>query len=366
MAVAVRRGRAFAPNISGPETNGWDAGARLARLLLVLLLALLLSALILLLAPRSASADSDEGVRSALLSSVVRIEATAPAGAESVAAFGARRSGSGVVIDSSGLVLTAGYLIADADRVVLTLADGRQVTAEPIAYDGDSGFGLLRAARPLDVTPAPLGRSTDLKPEDAVLIASADGERRAIMAIVVSRQTFIGPWEYILDDAIFTTPLDPAAAGAALFTRSGTLVGIGSLAMLDVAAGAGQPLPGNMFIPIDRLKAILADLLDKGRAGGPRRPWIGLTSEETAGGRLLVSGVSDGGPCAQAGIRPGDLVVGIDGAPLAGLEDFYRKLWSKGEAGVRVALDVLRGVTVRQIEVTSIDHRAVVKLGGGY
>jgi S1-C subfamily serine protease len=189
------------------------------------------------------------------------------------------------------------------------------------------------------------------------------------MAVIVSRQTFIGPWEYILDNAIFTTPLDPAAAGAALFTRSGTLVGIGSLAMSDVAshaAGADQPLPGNMFIPIDRLKAILADLLDKGRAAGPRRPWIGLTSEETAGGRLLVSSVSEGGPCAQAGIRPGDMVVGIDGTPLAGLEDFYRKLWSKGEAGVRVALDVLQGVTVRQIEVKSIDHRDFVKLGSGY
>ena len=139
----------------------------------------------------SASASSDHGQTSPL-SAVVGIEATASADAHSAATLGTKRNGSGVVIDAAGLVLTAGYLIVDTDNVVLTLVDGRKVPATPIAYDSDSGFGLLRASAPLGVKPVDLGDSNVVAPNDQVLIASADGDSAAVPAIVVARHPFIG------------------------------------------------------------------------------------------------------------------------------------------------------------------------------
>lgn len=316
--------------------------------------------------PSSAApaASGEETDIATLFSAIVKVATKVPGDARTARTLGAEREGSGVVIDSSGLVLTIGYLMLEAESAEITLADGRTMPASVIAYDHDTGFGLLRASQELGVTPVKLGRSGDVAPRDRVLVAPYGGAPVAMPALVVGRRPYAGSWEYLLEDAIFTSPPHPSFGGAGLFDLEGRLVGIGSLIVGD-AAEPGEQMPGNMFVPIDRLTPILGDLLESGRSSAPRRPWLGLSSEELRG-RLFVLRVAEGGPAASAGIEAGDMVIGVGGVPVAGLADFYRKVWAQGEAGVSVSLDVLHGMTVRPVTVKSIDRYRWLRLERSY
>ena len=290
-----------------------------------------------------------------LLSAVVALHSEVPASARTAAALGRTRQGNGVVIDDSGLVLTIGYLILEAESVELTVGGSRRVPAEVLAYDHETGLGLVRATRPLGVTPIPIGSSGPLSRGGQVLVASAGGYNAAIAAYVVSRRDFAGWWEYLLEKAIFTAPAHPVFGGAALIDADGRLVGVGSLMVPD-AAEENQPLPGNMFVPIDALKPILADLIAEGRAARPARPWLGLYPQEIHG-RLFVTRVPQGGPADLAGLEPGDLVLGVAGKAVTTLTGYYRTLWELGPAGVEVPLDMLKGNSPTQVKIRSIDRR---------
>ena len=133
---------------------------------------------------------------------------------------------------------------------------------------------------------------------------------------MVSRRAFAGYWEYLLEQAIFTAQPHPASGGAALISSTGKLLGIGSL-IVPNAASPQQQVAGNMFILLDRLKPILGELLDKGRSSAPCRPWLGLYSQEIHG-RLFVTRIATDGPAHSAGMKQGDLVVGVCGTPSPG------------------------------------------------
>ena len=189
------------------------------------------------------------------LAAVVRVSAEVPPDARTARGLGTNREGSGIVIDSSGLVLTIGYVMLEAMSVTMTASGGEPVPAEIVAYDYDTGFGLVRALRPLDVRPVPFGDSARLATRDRVLVADHLGAKSAVGAYVVSRREFAGYWEYMLDDAIFTSPPHPNWGGAALFGEDGKLYGIGSL-LVNNAADDDKLLPGNMFVPINFLKPL--------------------------------------------------------------------------------------------------------------
>ena len=288
------------------------------------------------------------------LSAVIALQSEVPAEARTAAALGRTRQGSGVVIDDAGLVLTIGYLILEAESVQLTVGGSRQVSAEVVAYDHETGLGLVRASRPLGVMPMPIGSSDPLVRGNQVLVASAGGYKAAIGAFVVSRRDFAGWWEYLLEKAIFTAPAHPGFGGAALIDVEGRLVGVGSLMVPD-AAEENQPLTGNMFVPIDALKPILADLIADGRAARAPRPWLGLYPQEIHG-RLFVTRVPPGGPADRAGLKPGDLVLGVAGQAVSTLPGYYRALWGLGPAGVEVPLSVLRGNQPTDVKIRSIDR----------
>jgi len=90
---------------------------------------------------------------------VLKLNAQIPRDARTSKSLGAAREGHAVVIDSDGLVLTIGYLILEAEAVTLTTNDGKEVPAEILAYDHDTGFGLVRALQPLSIKPVRLGDS---------------------------------------------------------------------------------------------------------------------------------------------------------------------------------------------------------------
>jgi serine protease Do len=288
-----------------------------------------------------------------LFGAIVKVSSRAVPDARSAATLGSEREGSGVVIGDGDLVLTIGYLIVEAEEVKITDAKGRVLPAQVVGYDHASGFGLVRSIVPLDATPIPLGDSGKTSERDPVLIASAGGDGAAF-AWIVSKRSFSGSWEYQLDYALYTSPPTLNWSGAALIDRDGKLLGVGSLIVRE--ATEGEPiLPGNVFVPIDLLKPILGDLVREGHRAGPARPWLGLSAEELQG-RLFVTRVSPDGPADKAGIRVGDIILGVGDESVRTRPDFYNKVWARRAAGDDVPLKILQGADVREINVRSIDR----------
>ena len=304
-------------------------------------------------APASGSLDE-------LVSAVVRIKTFINPDGRTVENLGRERDGSAIVIDNDGLILTIGYLMVEAHAAEIITNTGRKAPADIVGYDHETGFGLLRATEPLRLKPLAFGKSAAVKHGDPVLVASHGGADMVAPAYVVAKREFAGNWEYLLDEAIFTAPPHPAWSGAALISREGKLVGVGSL-IVGNAGGGSNKAPGNMFVPIDRLSSILADLIAAGRTPGPARPWLGINTDEM-GGRLLVSRITPASPAERAGIKRGDVIVGVNGEQAKNLADFYRKVWAQGSAGATVALDVLQDNEVRRIEVKSMNRLEHLKL----
>ncbi len=289
-----------------------------------------------------------------MLAAVVRVRMKAIPDARSNTTLGPTREGTGVVIDERGHIVTIGYIVIEADSIEITTQDDRTVSATLIGYDHASGFGLLRSGAPLGVKPMPMGQAADLATREPVMVLPAGGREAASLAYVVSKRKFAASWEYLLETAIFTAPASSQWAGAALVSREGKLVGIGSLYVRETLEGGSQ-VPGNMFVPIDLLKPILADLIEKGRRSGPARPWLGLATEELHG-HLLVTRVSPEGPADKAGVRNGDIVVGVAADPVKTHEELYRRVWGLGAAGIEVPLKILQGADMRELRVRSIDR----------
>jgi len=337
---------------AGHATNLCTPGRFLAQLLLS----------VLFLAPIASAGQerSEAPAADQLLAAIVGVRARVPAHARTAEALGTQRAGSGVVIDGNGLIVTIGYLILEASHVEVMVTEDRIVEAEILAYDHETGFGLLRASEPIEVAPMRLGESASLERGDQLLVSGFGGRLAARPAVLVSRRDFAGYWEYLLENAIFTAPPYPLFGGAALVNSQGELVGIGSLVVADAYPGK-QPLPGNMFLPVNRLKEVLGDLLTAGRSMAASRPWLGLYLSEVDG-LLMVHRLAVDGPAASAGMRAGDIILGVAGQPVASMADFYRKLWAAGEPGDKVPLTILKGAQMHEVNVTAGDRYEWLRL----
>ena len=288
--------------------------------------------------------------------SVVALRASIPEDAFTAGGLGTRREGSGVVIGDRGLVLTIGYLITEAEEVWLTTQDGRVIAAHPLAYDQETGFGIVQPLGRLDLPGLALGDSSKAKLGDAVTFA--DGTGNAVKAAIVAKQEFAGYWEYLLDEAIFIAPAHPSWGGAALIGGNGELLGIGSLRLQMVQNGAVADI--NMAVPINLLPPILDDLITRGAANRPPRPWLGVFSAESDGD-VVVMNVSENSPADNAGLQRGDIISDIRDAEIGGLADFYRKVWDSGQAGAEVPMRIVRDGRENWVRIKSADRNAFLR-----
>jgi S1-C subfamily serine protease len=293
------------------------------------------------------------------LTSVVGLRAIVPDDAFTAETLGTERSGHGVLIRDNGLILTIGYLVTEAEAIWLSLGDGRVTQAHALAYDQESGFGLVQALTPLDLPALVLGRSAAVQIGESVVVGGVGGRRRSVAARIIAKQEFAGYWEYVLDEALYTGPAHPNWGGTALIGPSGELLGIGSLQLeQERAKGSSERL--NMIVPIDLLQPILDDLLTHGRRRTPPRPWLGLYATEVED-RIVVVGLASRGPAQQADLRTGDIVLSVGGNDVASLADFFRGIWSLGKAGADVPLTIYRDGRTFDLHVTSGDRNQFLR-----
>jgi S1-C subfamily serine protease len=294
----------------------------------------------------------------AAFDSLVQLRAEVPEDAFTAGILGTERIGNGVVIRDDGLVLTIGYLITEASAIWLNTNRGTVVAGHALAYDQPTGFGLVQPLGRLGVPALARGSAASCRIGEDVIVAAHGGRAHALRAKVIDKREFAGYWEYVLDEAVFTAPAHPHWSGAALIGGDGKLLGIGSLMVQEQTDG--RTVQGNMMVPIDLLEPVLGDLLALGRAKGPARPWLGLYATEVKG-HVVVSGFAGGGPAERAGMKAGDLVIEVAGARVAGLADFFRKIWRLGPAGIEVPLTLAREGAVSRVGVHSTDRQQLLK-----
>ena len=291
---------------------------------------------------------------------IVSITAHVPEDAMSAGLLGTERIGHGVRIRDDGLIATIGYVVHEAENLWIGTRD-TVVPGFVVGYDFDSGLALVKPSLPLHGPAMPLGRAAALEVGDAVTVASSGGKEQSIDARVVAKQEFAGRWEYVLDQAVFTTPQHDSWSGAALIDSEGKLCGLGSLVIQGFETRSG-PATVNMFVPIELLAPIIDEIVLHGRRLTPPRPWLGMLVHDDQQD-LTVVGVYRNCPADKAGLRPGDVIVGIDDEPVVGLANMFRRVWSLGSAGVDVPLNVLRNTERMQLKVRSGDRAGFQRKG---
>ncbi|SFM30806.1 S1C family serine protease [Variovorax sp. OV329] len=310
-------------------------------------------------APADAPPASDAQIAALrrALNAVVTVRVSATEGARTARSLGEERSGTGVVIDGDGLILTIGYLLLEAQTIEVVTQDDRRMPARQVAYDQATGFGLLQPLIPLRtrIEPVPMGSVSALAAGEALMVSSA-GKSGAEVGVVrlVDRRAFSGYWEYHIDQALFTAPPVPNHSGAAVFNRNGELLGIGSLFVSDSQANGGA-LPGNMFVPVDLLAPVLPEMRSTGSTRASHRPWLGVSSQ-LQDGKVRIVRVERDGPAQRAGVGVGDEVLEVDGAPVDSLESFYKKVWTRATPDDEVELTLRQGDEVRKLRVQAMDR----------
>ncbi|GAK54409.1 PDZ/DHR/GLGF protein [Candidatus Moduliflexus flocculans] len=254
---------------------------------------------------------------------IVRFQAYIPENRHSANILGAVRQGTGVIINAQGYILTAGYLVMEAENIQVAFSDDRIVEAEVVGIDYESGLGLIRLLEAGDIQPIVLGNSSRVTPGQLTITIGDSTEAQARIVTngrITDVAPFIGYWEYLLDRALYVIPQNPAFGGSPLFNLEGEVIGIVSLQL-------NQQQGMNLAIPIELLYDIESELIRFGRVMSRRpRTWTGMYHAPYQKGIIVVD-VMPESPAEEAGIEKGDLITHIAGNRVKTEEQLLRQLW---------------------------------------
>lgn len=294
-----------------------------------------------------------------IFASMVSVRSHIPEDAHTAPILGTERGGNGIVIRDEGVVLTIGYLVTEAETIWLTDHKGNAVQGHVLGYDQETGLGLIQALGRLDARAIEIGRSSAVREGDPVILAGFGGRSSALNAEVIAVREFAGYWEYLLDEAIFTSPAHPNWGGTGLIGAKGELLGVGSL-FIQHGGAEGEAVDGNMVVPIDLLEPIYDEMVTLGKPNRKPRPWMGLFGTEVED-QVVVAALTDDGPADQAEVEVGDIVLAVAGQPVNSLADMFRKVWSLGHAGIEVPLALGRDGEIVQASLETIARADLLK-----
>ena len=268
--------------------------------------------------------------------------------------------GSGVIVSASGYILTNNHVVEGADEIEVILNDTRKARAKVIGTDPDTDLAILKIE--LDKLPViVLGNTDALQVGDPVLaIGNPFGVGQTVTAGIVSalgrNQLGINTFEnFIQTDAA----INPGNSGGALVDVNGNLVGINTA----IYSRSGGSMGIGFAIPVSTAKQVLEGIVKDGQV---TRGWIGVEPQElnaelaeafklkpeaAKAGGVIITGVLQNGPAAQAGIRPGDVITAVDGKPVSSVTQLLTAVAALKPAK-SAPLTVLRGDGPVEISVT--------------
>ena len=254
--------------------------------------------------------------------------------------------GSGVILNESGYLLTNALVITEANDVQITLTDGRQTKATIVGVDTETDLAVLQIE--LDKLPiAAIGNSNSLKVGDVVLaIGNPYNFGQTVTQGIVSatRRNRVGI--NLIEDYIQTdAAINPGNSGGALINTRGEVIGINTL----IYSNTGGSLGIGFAIPIDMAIDVMQQLIRKGYV---ERGWLGIALQPVPidianalnldNSGIIVMGVQNNGPAANAGVMPGDIITKVNGNDLVDAQQAVR-LISEFTPGELINLDIIRG-----------------------
>jgi len=265
-------------------------------------------------------------------------------------------AGSGVIVSPDGYILTNNHVVEGAQQIKVTLLSGKTFPARIIGTDRFADLAVVRVATSERLPVAELGNSGTLQVGQlAVAIGNPFGLGHTVTVGVISAlNRSIQVPGLVIENLIQTdAAINPGNSGGALVDSGGTVIGINT-AIVPNAVGIG------FAIPIDTARAIMAQLIRSGRVV---RPYVGVTwggdVDQSIASQynlpvdrgIIVREVDPKGPAAAAGIQAGDIIVAVDGRPVANWNEFIRELFTR-RPGDRVRLEVVRDGSRRTVQVT--------------
>jgi S1-C subfamily serine protease len=265
-------------------------------------------------------------------------------------------TGSGFVFAPDGLILTNSHVVAASSRINVTLPDGRDLRADLVGDDPHTDLAVLRVSA-MDLTAAPFGDSSALRPGQLVIaIGNPFGFQHTVTAGVVSAlgRSLRARTVRLLENLIQTdAALNPGNSGGPLVTSASQVVGVNTAVILG-----GQGIA--FAVPINTARYVITSLLRDGRV---RRSHLGVAGQDIVIARhvvrvhrlrheraVAVTAVSEATPAADAGLRPGDLIVDFAEEPVRGIDDLHRLL-TEDRIGQVVPIRLLRRGELRRVLV---------------
>jgi len=289
--------------------------------------------------------NADVGLLARTLRSTFHIRARIPREHPSAQILGTERMGSGFVVDSGGLLLTVNYVVVGAEEVKVVGLDDKAYLADVVRQDFHSGLALLRVAE-RGLPALPLRRTDDLALGEGIFIVASVGEGSARVAD--GAVSYIGPfdanWEYVLERSIMATAMNPGLGGGPLIDAQGRVVGIASLNLNDIGRFS-------LSIPADYYLDARDAFVSGTRPLGDPRAWLGIFCH-AMNDQVVVAGMLADGPGERAGLKPGDVIVAVDGHDVADRRSLYRLFWAH-RPGEPIRLEVVRGKDRHVITVES-------------
>jgi S1-C subfamily serine protease len=272
-------------------------------------------------------------------------------------------SGSGVIVAPDGLILTNSHVAGAASRIEVTTADGQDLHARLVGDDPDTDLALIRIDEPATLPSARLGDSKRLKRGQLVIaIGNPLGFESTVTTGVVSAlgRSLRSRNGRLIDDVIQTdAALNPGNSGGPLVSSRGEVVGINTAVIMG-AQGICFAVAANTA------SFVLGELVRHGRV---RRAFIGIAAQQTAipplrrraaglaqDRAVMIGTVEPDSAAERAGLRPGDIIVALDGITIAGADDLVRAL-TGDKIGRSVAFDVLRGTERLTVAVVPRERR---------
>ena len=273
-------------------------------------------------------------------------------------------SGSGVIVSPDGLVLTNSHVVSASRRASVTTLDGRMFSARVLGDDPDTDLALLRIDADEKLPAARLGDSRALKPgQIAIAIGNPLGFDATVTAGVVSAlgRSLRAKNGRLIDDVIQTdAALNPGNSGGPLVSSAGEVIGINTAVIMGaqgicfaVAANTAQFVLGEIVRHGRVRRAYLG--IGAGTVPLPRRVALRLGLEQATG--AVVTAIAQGGPASETGMLTGDIILSIDGAPVAGADDIVRLLGAN-RIGRTIPIDVLRRSDRRRFWVGLMERKS--------
>jgi serine protease Do len=235
-----------------------------------------------------------------------------PLGREFRRRFGNRHeqmmgAGSGFIIDPSGVIVTNNHVVDHADKIVVSLVDGRQLPARVLGTDELTDIAVIKIDAPVTLSHVTWGDSRQIEVGDWILAAGNPfGLGGSVTAGIVSaegRDLGSGPFDNFLQ---LDAPINPGNSGGPIFNMDGQVIGVSTA----IVSPSGGSVGIGFAIPSEIVSTVVANLLSHGSIV---RGWLGVSVQDVESGGVIIAGVEPEGPALHAGVHAGDVVMALNG-----------------------------------------------------